>query len=407
MLTANKGEIEANAKALAKYNSLSPTEKVSLFRKALAHGERETASGMSDINSIRAVAGKFIDITVRKDNIAYDFCIRASKDAEDTLYWNSSYNQPVGVTVSSIDGTGPGTLYAKASNRVFIPPDFSYDAAKVMVPRFGLNIDEQAIGLYESALAEQADALKLYEQNALFSVLCSIPGTLQPMGQDIVTSLQNYAALSNVYLGKTVYVLNPGVQPGTRESTNVISVTTQGGFTNEVFLAMKRYEVLSGRKIVTVYAPKIGFPWEQLIYQANSVTVVNPSITSGGASNPALVSVPAAIAEKRFNMDPQALLEGEGMVVQGPLGMSVRFKCNNFLPQGLCVFSTDQPAAVWYDVTNRSQSVEIESPLMPYMKERHEKRTAAIAAPHPWSPNWGIIQLGNSPNHNIGFPVGQ
>jgi len=188
-------------------------------------------------------------------------------------------------------------------------------------------------------------------------------------------------------------VIDPGVQSGTYETSNIINASAEGGLTPSVFDLILTQEQLSGRKVRTIHIPVAGLPWRKLMRYATIVANAS-SFGAGTNSNPDLSSIPAEEWTKLYRMDMGKAMEG-GLVIE-IFGNTYKIKANNALPQGLCICTTDEPAAEIFNVTDRSLSYDIKNPAMPYFESHGEKRMMAVAVPDPWQRNWFLLNIGNT-----------
>jgi hypothetical protein len=256
------------------------------------------------------------------------------------------------------------------------------DAEEVTVPKLGLTQSPEKLGQRTAALERQAEALKLQLETFLANII-----TGQPLGTDLKTSFYNYATGSNPYTGKTVYVVDPGVQSGTYETSNIIDGSAEQGWTPTSFDLVVTQLMLTGRSIRTIHVPKKGLPWKKLIRYATIVANAS-SFSAGQPSNPNLAGIPAEEYLKLYRTDMTTALEG-GLIVD-IWGHRFKLKANNALGTGVSVITTDEPAAEFFNVTGGlgSFSYDIEDPRNPFFVSHGEKRQIMIAAPDPWVRNW-------------------
>ena len=382
-LPANQARKEAELQELASMESRSIGDRL----KARADYLHECASGDGDITRIPLADGRFIELAIRKQSFLDDIALRTDTTAETPLAWKSEYDPVVGVTTGSTYGMGTTTLYATQQNHAFLNP-FFYDSTSQAIPTMAFNQDVNKLRLRDKANARLIEALRLREETFLVNVL-----TEQPMGTDIPTCITNYWSAGASYSNKTVYVADPGVQSGTYETTNLIDASVEAGFTPAVFEYLLIQQMMTGRTVRTIHCPTQGFPLRKLL-RAATVVANASNFTSGNAPNTSLESVPVAQWEKLYNMDISSAMQ-QGVTLDF-FGNRFKVKSNNVLPQGYCIVTTDQPAAEWFNVTDRSVSVDLADEKNPFFTQRFEKRMAAIGAPHPWVRNFWILKIGNT-----------
>lgn len=382
-LPANQARREAEMAEYADLQGRSLADRLKARQEYL----HECASGDGDITRIPLADGKFIDLAIHVDSFLDDIAIRTNTNAETPLAWKSEYDPQVGVTTGSTFGMGTTTIYATQQNHAFINP-FVYDSTSQAIPTMAMTQDIAKLRLRDRANARLVEALKLKEQTFLVNAL-----TEQPMGTDIPTCIENYFAAGASYANKTVYVADTGVQPGTYETTNLIDASVEAGFTPATFEYLLIQQQMTRRTVRTIHCPVAGFPLRKLLRVATVVANAS-NFTSGNAPNTALESVPVSVWEKMYNMNIAEALAGG--VTLDLFGNRFKVKANNVLPQGYCMVTTDQPAAEWFDVTDRSVSVDLDDKKNPFFTQRYEKRMAGIACPHPWVRNWWVLKIGNT-----------
>jgi hypothetical protein len=378
-LDANQERALADRKLFAEMSAKSPLER--------ANSRKEIAAGDGDFTRVSLSEGQFIDLAIHKDTFLDDAALRSDVSAETPIAWKTRYQPVVGVTTGSIYGGGIRTLYQTQDNAEFLTP-FVVDVENVMVPTMALTQNVAKLGQRDAALARQAEALRLKMETFLVNFM-----TGQPIGTDLATSITNYCNVVNPYGNKTVYVVDPGVQSGTYETSNIVDASAQAGITPTTFELLLAQEELSGRRVRTIHIPKAGLPWRRFMRYATIVANAS-SFGAGAASNPNLAGVPMDQFSKNFNMDLSKVLEG-GLIIE-MWGRQYKIKANNALPQGYCICTTDQPAAEIFNVTDRSISYDLENKAEPYFQEHGEKRMMAVAVPDPWQRNWFALKIGNT-----------
>lgn len=379
-LPANAARVAADQAALAALQAKPLAERA-------ASREKEFASGDGDFTRVNLSEGRFIDLAIHKDTFLDDAAIRTDITSEVPVAWKSRYTPTVGVTTGSVYGGGVSTLYATQDNDAFITP-FVVEAQSVKVPTMALTQDPIKLGLRDAADLRIAEALRLKMETFLVNIMFG-----QPLGTDLATSVTNYAAVVAPYLGKTVYVADPGVQSGTYETTNIIDASAEHGLTSVVFELLMVQEMQTGRQIQTLHIPTQGFAFRKLM-RAATIVATSSSWSAGAVNNQGLEAIPASEWEKRYKTDFTQALAG-GLIIE-LFGRRYKIKANNALPEGYCIYTTDQPAAEIFNITDRSVSTDLSDAKSPYFVERYEKRMLAIAVPHPWFRNYGVVKIGTT-----------
>jgi len=339
------------------------------------------AAGSGDFSAVGISEGRFIDVAIHKDRFLTDAAIVTGLDVETPTVWKTRYAPVVGVATGSVYGSPFTTMYITQDNWATLTP-FVIDSEQTLVPKMALTQDPEVLGQRQAALERQAEALGLQEETMLISVLCQ-----QPLGTDIPTSVTNQMAISSPYANRTVYVLDPGVQSGTVETSNNINVSSENGLTFAVAEAVADQAYLSKRQPRTVHIPVAGLPWRTLMRTATLVATTYPS----GTANPDLKVVPPSKWEEIWNSNFY-----NGVVLNWG-GYNLNFKTNNVLPQGYGIITTNQPAAEVFNVKGRSLDIDIETDARnPYFVSHYSKREVAICVPDPWLRNIWFINFGST-----------
>lgn len=378
-LPENEARVAAARAKWAQITSRSYDERAQERSKVL----KETAAedGMSIVSFAEA---QFIDLAIHKDTFLDDASVSRDVTSKDALYWKSRYEPITGIYMGSVYGGPPATLYATQDYYATLQP-FVIDTESVKVPNMSLTTDPAQLGLREAGLRRQAEALRLAEEQYLVNTMLG-----QPIGTDLATSVSNYVSTGNPYNGKTVYVADPGVQSGTYETTNIISMASAAGFTPALHEAIVSQMILMKREPRTFHFATAGQPWRKLFRYGGVQLSVSSPLT--GPGNTGLNQITPAMYEQVLSQK----FASEGFVLSW-WGMPIKFKGNNALPQGYGIITTDQPAAETINVSNLSVSVDfVKDPKNPYFSDHYEKRVKAIAVPDPWLRHFVVVNYGST-----------
>jgi hypothetical protein len=379
-LDANQAKVEAARTEFAEF--------ISKDLNVRAQGRKEIASGDGDFTRISLAEGRFIDLAIHKDTFLDDAAIMTDVQAATPVAWKSRYAPTAGFTTASVYGGPARHLYATQDQAQFIQT-FPVEVPEVMVPRMSLTQDIEALGIRTAGLLRQAEALKIHQEALLVNVMLQ-----QPLGTDLAASVTAYRNGANPYLNKTIYIADPGVQNGTYETSNIIDASAYGGLEVATIDALITQGILTKRQVRTIHMPVTGMPWRKLVRQATIVS--GSTVTAPASVNPGLQALPAAEWQKMFSMNFDDIMNG-GLTIQ-LMGHTFKLKANNALPAGLCIVTTDQPAAEIFNVTDFSVSGDLEDPRQPYFAGHYEKRQWGIAVPDPWYRNFYILDCGTTSN---------
>ena len=344
---------------------------------------RETASADDGLSTISYAEGNFIDLAIHKDTFLDDAATQRDVTSEQALYWKSRYAPTTGVYMGSVYGGPPTSFYQTMEYWNTLQP-FVVDTEEIDIPTMSLSIDPAKLQIRDIALTRQAEALKLKGEQFLLNAICG-----QPLGTDLASTIVNYFAVGNPYNGRTVYVADPGVRPGTYETTNLISLSSSGGLSPVLAENVVSLMQLMKRSPRTFHIPIEGQPWRKLFRYGGATLAINAPLT--GPGNAGLNVIPNSDYERFWGSN-----FADGFVINW-FGMPLKFKANNALPQGYGVITTDQPAAELIRVTNLSVNVDIPADAKnPYMSKNYQKQVWAIAVPEPWARNIVFVYFGNT-----------
>ena len=377
-LDANRAKVEQYAKEWAELQAKPLSVRADARKKEIAD------SGDADFSRLKQAEGRFIELAIHQDAFLDDAAVVTDLDAGTPAYWKSRYEPVVGVMTASVYGNAPATLYATQDNYATLTP-FAFEAEEVKVPKLALTQDVDRLGQREAGLKRQAEALRLSMQQFTINIMLGAA-----LGTSIVNSVENYAS---PYSGRTVYVVDPNVQSGTYETTNIVNVSSEGGLTPAVLEAIQVQAFLQQRSVRTIHLPVAGLPWRKLLRAAT--IVANASAFSAGTlPNKDLLAIPQ---EKWANLFEQNMNAGKSFTMDW-FGETWKFKANNLLPQGYAIVTTDQPAVEIFNILEKSVSTDVDDPRDSYFVGHYEKREIAIAQPDPWLRNFMVVNFGNTSN---------
>lgn len=383
-LDANMEKSRREREALANFWSV-PVEEQAKFRKELFDAT-PSGFGASDFTQVKLSEGKFIDLNIHLESFLDDIAIRTESDAEIPIFWKTRSSGVLGMTTGSLYGDAPQHLFLVNDNYEQVKP-VPFETPEVRVPNVALTQDPAKLGLRQIADMRHAESLRLMAERFLVNIL-----TYQPFSTTVGQSLVNYANLTvNPYNGKQVYVVDPYVQTGTYDTTNIINDVTEGGLTFKVLYDLITQCILSGRQLRTLHVPKRGLPWRELVKFAT--VVANANVFGPGArTNPNLNNIPTETWNKVFNMDQLSPLNGSYMIVD-IFGMTFKIKANNVLPQGVAIATTSEPALEVINFTGLEHNLDLDEvdPKHPSFSKRFSRRTWGFAQPDPWARNWFAV----------------
>lgn len=367
---------------VAKWNAeLAAIEARSLQEKA---DSRKELADSGDFSTIPVVEGRFIDLAIHKESFLDDSAITTGLDVDTPAVWKTRYAPTVGVVTGSVYGSGTSTMYVTQDGYATLTP-FVVDVEEVLVPKLAYTQDPEKLGQRQAALLRQAEAMKLSMETYLVNFLCQ-----QPLGTDLAASVSAQLTNANPYGGKTVYVVDPGVQSGTYETSNNIDVHQEGGITVAVIEAIINQSLLSRRMPRTVHIPVAGMPWRTLMRTATLIGGTPPVQGSNpNTANPDLKSIPPSKWEEIWNANYY-----NGFALNF-FGHTIKFKANNALPAGAAIVTTDQPGAQIFNIKSGTLSGDRPHDPKDFWNDSHfEQRQMAIAVPEPWFRNTWFVNFG-------------
>lgn len=381
-LDANRAKVAAYHAARAARDAMSLEDR--------AAKRKEIAASDGDFTRLMQMDRQAIDLAIHLDSFLDDASIMSDATSGEAIYWRSTYDPVVGVYMGSVYGGPASTLYQRQDFFQVLQP-FTVDTEAVQVPNIGLTLDPSKLRLRDSALKRQAEALKLKGEQFLMATILGAN-----LGTDIATALVAYVTAAAAYTGKTVYIVDPLVQTGTFETSNILSLPSEGGLTPFLAESLTALLELMGREARTVHIPVAGQPWRKLLRNATLSAITNQYNVPGTALQANPISPNAglrAIAPAQLEQVMNTRLQ-HGVNLNW-FGMNLKFKSNNVLPQGYGFVTTDQPCAEIFNITDASVSVDyIADQQNPYFSNHYEKRSWVIGAPDPWRRNFVAIQFG-------------
>lgn len=345
---------------------------------------KELASGTGDLTKLKQAESHFLELAIHQDLFLDDVAVQEDVGPGEPIFWKSRYPNPVGVMTGSVYGNAPATLYATTDYYATLTP-FEFEAEEVKVPKLALTQDLNRLGVREAGLMRQQEAVKLAYQKFALNFMMS-----QPLGLDIPTTITNYFS-STPYTGRNVYVIDPGVQATTVETTNILDQSAEAGIDLAVLEAIQAQAMIMGKTVRTIHIPVAGQPWRKLLRHAT--VVANASVFGAGVlPNAGLKAVPeskwASILDTNLNQGKEIRFNA--------LGQEWHLKANNVFPQGYGVVTTTEPAVVQYNILDKSVETDVVDQRDSYFVGHYVKKVIAFAQPDPWVRNFMLVKFGNT-----------
>jgi len=380
--------LDCNEKMVASFaEQFAQIQSRSLAERAAARKKEIADSGLSDLSKLKTAEGHFINLAIHADSFLDDAAVQEDVGPNEPIVWKSRYAPTVGVVAASMYGNAPATLYATQDNYATLSP-FAFEVEEVKVPKLALTQDVTRLGQREAGLARQAEAIKLKFQQFIINIMLN-----QAIGTDLATSITNYVTAGNPYQGRTVYMLDPGVQSTSVEASNIVNVSAEGGITPAVLEAIQAQAFLQQKMVRTLHIPVAGQPWRKLL-RAATVVANSAVFGSGVLPNAGLKAIPEKKWAELFDSN---LNQGKSMAINW-FGETWKIKANNLMPAGYGIVTTNEPAVALYHILEKNVSTDVVDQRDSYFVGHYEKREIALAQPDPWLRNFMVVNFGATSN---------
>lgn len=376
-LSANRQYVESARTKLDALEAI-PAE-VRAKQLSLDHAAEENANFQGTVTIAQAEA-TYIDLNVRAfSGLGEHFCSFIPLQIGEVPIYKYRQDYPVRVNMGHLAGGPPMVKFQTVQSGVQVTP-FQYFSEEILVPNL-VNVSFN-IGKFhekEQALKRIANDMAIAKQQYIINTMLN-----QPLLNPIATSLAAYY-VSTPYSGRTPYLLDNFVDPGSVESTNILNVTVEGGLTRNVFKGVRSLSILQGRQAKSMFIPVTGKPWEAYWNQASIVSAVTGA---AGNSDTRAAIPPAKWAEAA---DMGFTENGQQM---NWFGMSLWVQPINLFPAGYFMVATDQPAVMGWD--QMDMSISDEDPLGGkdrQLAKRYEARSIALAQSDPQLRNFQVGKM--------------
>jgi hypothetical protein len=376
-LSANQSYQEDAISKLEKYHSV-PTKDRAKSAEQMANSE-ENAAYQGAVTIMQAEA-TYIDLNVRAFHSLGDhFAEFVPLQIGEVPVYKYRQDYPVRINVGHLAGGPPMVKFQTLQSGVQVTP-FQYFSEEILVPNLvnaSFNIGK--FGEKEQALKRIANDMAVAKQQFIINTLLS-----QPVNQTIAVSLAAYFA-STPYVGRSPYLLDNFVDPGSVETTNILNVTVEGGLTRNVFRAIRSLSILQNRMAKSLFIPITGKPWEAYWNQASIVAAISGTPGNAQAANAIPPTKWAEAADMGFTENGQNM---------SWFGMNLWVQPINLFPQGYFMVATDQPAVMGWDQLEASVSEEDAlTGGQRQLAKRYEARSIALAQADPQLRNFQVGKL--------------
>jgi hypothetical protein len=362
-LGANRQYQESARAALDAYEAMSLSERA---KGAAEQASAEENAGYQGAVTIQQAEATYIDLNIRAfSGLAEHFCQFIPLQIGEVPIYKYRQDYEVRINMGHLAGGPPMVKFQTVQSGVQVTP-FQYFSEEILVPNL-VNASFN-IGKFhekEKALARIANDMAIAKQQYIINTLLS-----QPLSNTIAASLAAYY-VSTPYVGRTPYLLDNFVDPGSVETTNILNVVVEGGLTRNVFRAIRSQSILQQRTAKSLFIPVTGKPWEAYWNQAS---IVAAQTGASGNANPVSAIPPSKWAEAA---DLGFSENGQSM---SWFGMNLWIQPINLFPQGYFLVATDAPALMGWDQLD--MAISDEDPLGGkdrQLAKRYEARSIALA----------------------------
>jgi hypothetical protein len=350
-----------------------------------AKNAEELASAEENANfqgavTITQAEATYIDLNVRAfSGLSDHFLSTIPLQIGEVPIYKYRQDYAVRINMGHLAGGPPMVKFQTVQSGVQVTP-FQYFSEEILVPN--LVNSSFNIGKFhekEQALKRIANDMAIAKQQFVINTLLN-----QPLLQPIATSLALYY-VSTPYAGRTPYLLDNFVDPGSVETTNILNVTVEGGLTRNVFRAIRSLSIQQGRTPKSMFIPITGKPWEGYWNQASVVAAISGTVGNAIPTNAIPLNKWAEAADMGFTENGQNM---------SWFGMTLWVQPINLFPSGYFMIASDQPAVMGWD--QLEMSISDEDPLGGkdrQLAKRYEARSIALAQADPQLRNFIVGKL--------------
>jgi hypothetical protein len=295
---------------------------------------------------------------------------------------------PVGFHLGGLAGAGATHYYATSDTVTNIQP-FTIQTDEVMVPNLNVIYDMERLQQRREGLEWLARAKTLAIEVAAFN---TVLGATDVVNTDPAAQIATYASGGGSFSGKNVYVLDPGVQTSSVPTVNFYDLSTEDGLTKKVFQTLNTHSMQIQRKLVKMYVPAGAASghspvWETIQNMSTPVSLV----TGTGVNTDQRKAVPSEMWSEFQKMDFR------GSIKINWLGIDIEIERLNWMPNGYCFLTTDQPAAIMWKrlslATGNQVEGSLEVPENAYYSRRSEAEQIAMIRPDFCLRNFVVLKV--------------
>lgn len=367
-----------------KVHSRSDDERKTAFEK------RQALSAIGGVAELNAIEGEYYVLNVYRDSPVLDFVEMRDLPLGSVPIYRTRTINPVGFYQGNINAMG-STLHYATNDAGYQVTTFAVSTEEIEVPNLNAIYDMARLGQRQAALERLAHDMQIAITNVCLNTMfrSTANGGSSVVTDDPATSITNYYTNQGTFAGKTVFVLDPGVQSSSMPSTNIFNLTSEGGLTKNVYQTINDFRLKSKRRIRKLYVPAAdgGTPvWRAMQNEAAIVSAV-----SGTGNNDPKNSITPRRWEEFDNID------FAGTVTVNWFGLNIDIEVCNWLPAGYCFFLTDRPAVVFWDrlnlATGQDLAGTLEVPVNGYNSRRSETRQIGAISPDFCLLNFGVLKV--------------
>jgi hypothetical protein len=347
---------------------------------------RKSLSSIAGVAELNTLEGEYFNLAIYRDSPVLDFVEMRNLPVGTLPFYRTRYSPATGFFAGSINAMGSTYYYATQDAGQTVTP-FTIQSDEIMVPNLHPIYDMEKLQQRAEALKRLAIDMNIAIVNANLN---TVFGATNVVTTDPAAAIVSYFGTGGAFGGKNVYVLDPGVQPGSVPAVNVYDLTAENGLTKKVYQQINDWSILMGRTVRKIYVPSAsvgGYPvWRAMQDQAAIVALT----TGQGNQNPG--KAVTADSWAKFQRDDYRSVVGVDW-----FGLNVDIERQNWLPAGYCLVLTDQPASIMWDrlhlETGEDRVGTLEVPVTGYMSRRSEARNIATVRPDFLLRNFMVIKV--------------
>jgi hypothetical protein len=368
---------------LGKIHSRSTEEQA----KALSE-RNKLVSSIAGVTQLNSIEGDYQYLNIMRDLTALDFMEVRDLPLGTLPIYRTRTKNPVGFHLGGLAGAG-GSHYYATSDAASTVNTFTIATDEIMLPNLNNIYDMERVAQRREALEWLARAKTLATEVAAFN---TVLGATDVVNTDPAAQIATYFGGGGSFSGKNVYSLDPGVIVQSVPTVNVYDLSSEDGLTKKVFQTLNTHSMQIQRKLVKMYIPAGAAGghspvWETIQNMSTPVSLV----TGSGVNTDQRKAIPSEMWSEFQKTDFR------GAIKISWLGLDIELERVNWMPNGYCFITTDQPAGIMWKrlslATGNEVEGSLETPQSAFYSRRSEAENLAMIRPDFCLRNFLVIKV--------------